>query len=153
MIDHEAWRAESFDELIPGLLERGYRVKQSYRLPGVGAQSVHLVHTGALVDRFISVGEPGSVVAGWVSIWGTGRHHIAFAVEDFDVTMAEWEVLGYEFDTQWPIRCPCDHSLIQVFTKPITGGFKFELINAHNGHDGFCERNVEALMAGSAGDA
>tara|TARA_Y100000034_G_scaffold129820_1_gene187007 strand:+ start:4875 stop:5384 length:510 start_codon:yes stop_codon:yes gene_type:complete len=96
-------------------------------------------------EVFISDGPPGSIVGDWVAARGGvgGIHHVAYQVDDVELTMAVWAKLGYaEFASEKPLTCP---GLTQVFTKPSElTGIIYELI--HREKQGFCKENVVDLM-------
>lgn len=96
-------------------------------------------------ELFISDGSPGSIVGDWVSHRDGvgGIHHIAYATNDVEAKMKEWQNKGYaEFLSEAPLTCP---GLTQVFTKPSElTGIIYELITRSG--KGFCEDNVINLM-------
>ena len=98
-------------------------------------------------EIFVSDGTPDSIVGQWVAARGGvgGIHHLAYAVESVEETMAEWRQKGYaEFTTKDPMTCP---DLTQCFTKPseLTGVI-FEFIERGTNAKGFCKENVKDLM-------
>lgn len=99
-------------------------------------------------EIFISDGVEGSIVGNWVKERDGvgGVHHMAYQVDDVEVTMKEWIDKGYaEFLSNKPLTCP---GLDQVFTKPSElTGIIYELIK-RTGH-GFCKDNVKDLMLSS----
>jgi 4-hydroxyphenylpyruvate dioxygenase-like putative hemolysin len=100
-------------------------------------------------EIFVSDGDPGSIVGGWVAARGGigGVHHLAYMVDDVAATMAAWQARGWaEFSSPKPLEC---EGLTQVFSKPhALTGVIFEFI-ARGAH-GFCAGNVKALMESTA---
>ena len=101
-------------------------------------------------EIFISDGTEDSIVGRWVSERGNvgGIHHIAYHVDDVEMTMKEWKEKGFaEFASADPLRCP---GLVQVFTKPSElTGIIYEFITRED--HGFCKDNVKMLMESTRG--
>jgi catechol 2,3-dioxygenase-like lactoylglutathione lyase family enzyme len=105
-------------------------------------------------ELFVSDGPPGSIVGDWVAERGDigGVHHIAYEVDDVAAKMKDWKEKGYaEFYSEEPLVCE-ETGLVQVFSKPseLTGVI-YELIKRGKTNQGFCERNVKALMESTKG--
>jgi len=146
-LDHTAYRVKDRDQFAKHLeMTLGYWIQDDFKLDfsdGSIARS-YLMQSVENADVFISEGDKGSVVWQWVFDNGPGPHHLAYAVDDVVETMIDWGRNGIQF-LSGPIHCPCERSLVQVFTTKQPFGHIVELIE-RNGHPGFCEHNVRKLM-------
>lgn len=101
-------------------------------------------------EIFISDGTKDSIVGKWVQERNGvgGIHHIAYHVDNVEMTMKEWKAKGFaEFASEDPLKCP---GLVQVFTKPSAlTGIIYEFITRED--HGFCKDNVKLLMESTRG--
>lgn len=161
-IHHKAIRTKDLQAEVDRLCkEKGYTLHETFSFevrvvvtpsspPEEGSAEVrcaHLRHV-KLVDLFVSEGDLGTRVRRAVGRRGTHDDHVAFLTHGVRAAMREWKELGFEFETEEPIVCPCADPLIQAFTKRI-GGLTLELINPGR-HEGFCKHNVKKRMETSS---
>jgi len=142
-IDHVALAVEDIDASINWyvnslsftLLERsdvtGEHSSMVYAVLKCGSTSIVLVQGTS----------PDSQVSKFVETFGTGMHHIAFAVRDLDAALVKVCAAGGHTDT--PIIA--DKGIRQIFLHrdPVTG-IRIELIERKDAP--FSEKNVEGLF-------
>lgn len=138
-LDHLAFRVYDIEDYFSLMTWCGYYKHQEFELFNDTVRSLHLKGPGP--DIFVSEGEANSVVDTWVHKYGDGLHHLAFEVADVQAVQ-----IPLAFGPV--VKCPCPDPLIQVFSERTDYGFIIELIQK-NGHDGFCEYNVQKLMEAS----
>ena len=149
-LDHLAYRVKDREQFASRLRRTmGYWIDDEILLsfPDGSKARCYILQVEHSPDIFVSEGDKGSIIGQWIFNNGPGLHHMAYEVADVVDTMIDWGQQGITFQSG-PIYCPCEIKLVQVFTDPKCYGHIVELIE-RNGHDGFCEHNVQRLMEGS----
>lgn len=130
----------SFDERI-GVLEYGDWWAKVLRKPGYPA---------LFIDQGFA-GEKGrdSLIPGWVDSFGDKRfHHCAIRVENIEFAVDLMKSQGFLFADE--IIGGSGSGLRQIFSRPeIKKGLAFtvlELIERHNGYEGFLPPQADSLM-------
>lgn len=166
-LDHIAYRTKDRDAAVKFFCEAfGYRVQTEFDIEledgssakcmaleppekvsaefcvMVGEAEMHMAP-----EIFVSSGPSGGLIDRWVKENCPGRaggiHHLAYEVDDVDLTMREWLEKGFCFTTNESLECD---DLKQCFTKPNPfTGMVYEFIERRGAH-GFCKDNVKKLM-------
>ncbi len=157
LIDHCTIRTHNVDQRAKQFLDLGYKFDNKigtlefeswwakvYRKPGYPALFIDQAFEGKR-------GEP-SLIPNWVNHHGDQCfHHIALLVEDIEQCIQSIQKRG--FDVAGEIIGNKDSDLRQVFTKPeIKNGEVYtvlELIERHNGYEGFLPPQADSLMESS----
>lgn len=143
-IDHVAIAVAELEPAIKFYCETlGFQLVERRHIKGAktGMLSAELEHGGI---KFVLVQgtEPGSQVSKLVENFGPGVAHIAFAVNDVDMSAKTLQQRGMAFDTPL-IEGP---GLTQIFTtRDPNSGLSFELIN-RSGEQSFAEENIQKLF-------
>ena len=129
-----------YDESI-GVLEFKSWWAKVYRKPGFPALFIDQAYAD---DR-----GKDSLIPEWVMAHGDACfHHIAVLVEEIESAMASLEKMGHS--TAGEIVGPKNTDLRQVFTEPEMKNDKvytvLELIERHNGYQGFLPPQADGLM-------
>lgn len=130
----------TYDEEI-GVLEFDAWWAKVYRKPGYPALFID--------QAFAGEKGKGSLIPHWVQAHGDRCfHHISVQVEDIELTIAAMRKSGVEFAGK--IVGDCGSDLRQIFTQPeIRAGEVYsvlELIERHNGYQGFLPPQADGLM-------
>lgn len=157
LVDHCTLRTLDVNNRAEDLLSLGFSQDQNlgvlefdnwwakvYRKPGYPTLFVDQAFEGKR-------GEP-SLIPEWADTHGDRRfHHIAVLVEDIEHAIEKLKTRGIEFAGQ--IVGEPNTDLRQIFTKPeIKNGKAFtvlELIERHNGYQGFLPPQADGLMESS----
>ncbi|MBT3183700.1 MAG: hypothetical protein HOI59_13520 [Nitrospina sp.] len=155
LIDHCAIRTLDVNSRVEDLLCLGFSQDQTlgtlefdswwakvYRKPGYPSLFVDQAFEGKR-------GEP-SLIPGWVQAHGDQCfHHIAVLVEDIEYAIGRMKARDIEFAGQI-VGAP-NTDLRQIFTRPeIKDAYTvLELIERHNGYQGFLPPQADGLMESS----
>jgi hypothetical protein len=129
-----------FDAQI-GVLDFGSWWAKVFRKPGYPALFIDQAHAG--------VRGKTSLIPGWVDTHGDDCfHHIAVRVEELDFAIATFKKKGVKFPSA-AVGLP-GSDLRQIFTQPelLNGQIHtvLELIERHNGYEGFLPPQADGLM-------
>lgn len=154
LVDHCTLRTHDVDQRARQIQELGYRYDKNigtlefdtwwakvYRKPGYPALFIDQAFSG---DRGKT-----SLIPEWVEAYGDQCfHHVAILVEDIALAIARMKSMKIEIAGD--IVGGPGSDLRQVFTQPeIKNGKAFtvlELIERHNGYDGFLPPQADGLM-------
>lgn len=152
-LDHIAYRVRDRFDAVAWFYSLGYTEEHVFTIDfddGTKAHCSVMVPGEDGPEIFISDGTPDSIVDRWVKAnGGVGAvHHMAYQVDDVQLTMDIMKLKGIKFLSKEPLTCP---GLVQIFTEPnpLTG-IIYEFINRTT--QGFCVENVKDLMTSTDDD-
>jgi methylmalonyl-CoA/ethylmalonyl-CoA epimerase len=132
-IDHVGVAVEDLDEAID-LYEKSFAMKLAHRetVESQGVEAVLLDVGEGHVELLRPLG-PDTAVGKFLARKGPGLHHVAYAVEDIDATLAKVAAAGIELIDSEP-RLGIRDSRVAFLHPRSTGGVLTELVEpAHPG--------------------
>lgn len=142
-IDHIAIAVEDIDASIAWYSSAlGFSLVERSEVNGDHTGMVYAIMKSAAASVVLVKGtSPESQVSKFVAAFGTGMHHIAFAVTDLDKAISRVAEAGGATDT--PVIS--DEGIRQAFLqRDASTGVRIELIERHGAP--FSEKNVERLF-------
>lgn len=142
-IDHVAIAVADIDAAIAHYSSAlGFALLERSTVNGDHTGMVYAVlKSGGATVVLVQGTSAGSQVSKFISAFGTGMHHIAFAVSDLDAALARVHLAGGKTDT--PVIS--DDGIRQAFLqRDAASGVRIELIERSDAP--FSEKNVEGLF-------
>jgi methylmalonyl-CoA/ethylmalonyl-CoA epimerase len=132
-IDHIGVAVEDIDAAL-ALYERSFEMKLAHRetVESQGVEAVLLDVGDGHVELLRPLG-PETAVGKFLARKGPGLHHVAYAVEDIDATLAKLSAAGLELiDSE--ARVGIRESRVAFLHPRSTGGVLTEIVEPAGGH-------------------
>jgi methylmalonyl-CoA/ethylmalonyl-CoA epimerase len=132
-IDHIGVAVEDIDAGI-ALYRQNFQMRLSHRetVASQGVEAVLLDVGEGHVELLVPLG-PDTAVGKFIARRGPGLHHVAYAVEDIDTTLAQVLAAGIEAIDAEP-RVGIRNSRVAFLHPRFTGGVLTEIVEPAGGH-------------------
>lgn len=132
-IDHVGVAVEDIDTAL-GLYEKSFEMEPAHRetVESQGVEAVLLDVGDGHVELLRPLG-PDTAVGKFLARKGPGLHHVAYAVEDIDATLARLAEAGLELIDAEP-RTGIRESRVAFLHPRSTGGVLTEIVEPAKGH-------------------